>query len=92
MFKGLYLLYTCYIIKEEYTKIVIRYSQPNCKHTKTINYILYSTNNYKFYYYNTYPDILTFITKKKEQLKAQANILGSTKQFFNKLASNQNHN
>ena len=92
MFKGLYLLYTCYIIKEEHAKMLIRYSQPNCDYNKRIKRILYSTNNYKIYYRNNHPSILTFVTKEKEQLKAQANILGSTKQFFNKLASNQNHN
>jgi len=88
MFKGLHLLYTCHIIKEEHTKILIRYRQPNCDYNKPIERILYSTNNYKIYYRNNHPSILIFITKEKEQLKAQANALGSKTQFFNKAPSN----
>ena len=92
MFKGLYPLYTCYIIKEEYTKMLIRYSQPNCDYNKRIKRVLYSTNNYKIYYRNNYPSILTFVTKEKEQLKAQANALGFKTQFFDKAPFNQNYN
>ena len=88
MFKGLHPLYTRHVIKEEHTKMLIRYSQPDYTHSKVIDRILYSTNNYKFYYRNTYPGILTSMTEEKEKLKAQANTSGSIKQFFDKLAFN----
>ena len=70
MFKGLYLLYTRYVIEEEYNKMLIRCSQPDYDHNRVINRILYSTNNYKHYYRNTYPGILTSMTEEKERLKA----------------------
>jgi hypothetical protein len=66
MFKGLYPLYTCHVIEEEHTKMLIRCSQLDYDHSKVIDRVLYSTNNYKFYYRNTHFSILTSVTEEKE--------------------------
>ncbi|PMD11969.1 hypothetical protein NA56DRAFT_713673 [Hyaloscypha hepaticicola] len=41
MFKGVYSLYTRYVIEDQYAKMLIRYSQPDCKYEKVINRVLY---------------------------------------------------
>jgi len=68
MFKGLHPLYTCHVIKEEHSKIEIRYTQPSYTHTRKINRILYSTNNYKIYYRNYYAGIPVSELKEKAKI------------------------
>lgn len=73
MFKGLYPLYSRYIIKDKHNKIEIQCTQQGYVYYKIIDRILYSTNNYKIYYYNYYKGILTSKSEEKVQIKARAN-------------------
>jgi hypothetical protein len=57
--------------------MLIQCGQLDYDYNKPIDRILHGTNNHKIYYRNKYPGILTSVTEEKEQLKAQANALGS---------------
>jgi hypothetical protein len=85
MFKGVYPLYSRYVLKDKHYKIEIRYTQPDCTHKKKIDRIIYSTNNYKAYYHKEHPGILTFESDATTKFNAQATTAGKTeKQFFKK--------
>jgi len=71
MFKGVYPLYTCYIIKDRHKKILIWCSQVNCTFKKVIDRVLHSTNNFKSHYYKEHKSIL--ICELEAKLKMQAN-------------------
>ena len=70
--------------------MLIRYSQTDCKYEKVINYVLYSTNNYKTHYRQAYKDIL--LCELEARLIMQANAVKARAQFFDKLVFNQTHN
>jgi hypothetical protein len=92
MFKGVHLLYSCYVLKDKHHKIEIRYTQPDCTHKKKIDRIIHGTNSYKAYYHKEHLGILTSESDVTAKLNAQATAAGKTeKQFFKKPVADQTH-
>jgi hypothetical protein len=70
MFKGLYPLYSRHVLKDQYSKIEIRCTQPGYDHKRIIDRVLYSTNNYKIHYRKNHSSIPMSKTKEKENILA----------------------